>query len=727
MCVTSVYSQQEKDSLNIKDSLLPSPTQELKEVEVVAKKKLIEMRADRMIINVDAAVTNTGTNAMEVLEKTPGITVDKDGNISLKGKQQVMVMIDDRPTYLSAEQLANFLRGMESSQLDQIEIMTNPPARYDASGNSGIINIKTKKNKNFGLSGSVTAGITQSRYLRTNENISLSYRKEKFNLFANYSFSRNQSFNTLEAYRRYFNDDKSTRAIFDQSSFINRKSFNNNLKLGADYYVNTKTTLGIVLSGVTSPDKIKGSNTTYLNNHIGELDSMLVSSSSFENKWRNGSVNANLRHKFDTSGRNLTIDIDAIFYYDYNHQQFANTSYTKQMIKQGEEKLLGLLPMNISIYSIKSDYTHPFSKKTKMDIGIKSSYVENNSKAQYYNITDQLSPDYDKTNFYIYRENINAGYVNLNSKLNDKWEIQTGLRFENTNYNGRQYGNPTRQDSLFNKTYNSLFPTIFVSHHINKHNTLTANIGRRIDRPQYGDLNPFLFFIDRYIYQRGNPYLRPQFTNNAELSHTYKGFLTTTLNYSKTKDLIGEVFEQEGDYATIQSRGNYGRRDNAGIAVSVQVPITSLVNSTFFANYNYTIIEGMLLGEKFEGEAGNILFNINNQFSFSKSWSAELSGWYRSKGIEGQIIIFPMGAVTAGIAKQVAKNKGTLKLSIRDAFYTQPARGTINFQTTEATFRSAWDSRQLNLSFSYRFGKKTSGNARHQQSTEEQNRVKSTD
>jgi hypothetical protein len=396
------------------------------------------------------------------------------------------------------------------------------------------------------------------------------------------------------------------------------------------------------------------------------------------------------------------------------------------MVKQFEDMLKGDLPMKINIYSAKMDYVRPMKKGMKLETGWKSSYVITDSKAKYYNeINNESRPDYEKTNFFEYKENINAAYVNFNKKWK-KFELQTGLRFENTNYSGLQYGNPTRTDSSFSKSYNGLFPTVYMSYAVAKEHQIGLSVGRRIDRPRYEDLNPFLFFIDKYTYGRGNPYLKPQYTNNAEFTHTYKGFLTTTLNYSETKNMFSDIFDQEGDYATLVTNGNIGSRKNGGIAVSVQVPVAKWMNTNIYTNYNYTELRGKLVQEDFVAKAGNLLLSVNNQFTFKNGWGAELSGWMRTKGIEGQILIYPMGALTAGISKQVLKTKGSLKLSVRDIFFTQPAKGDINFRSTEAKFQSLWDSRVANLTFTYRFGKPLKGNApqRRERSNEEQNRVK---
>ena len=709
------------------DTILPFQSQQLKEVKVVAKKKLVEQKIDKMVINVDAAITNAGTTAMDVLEKSPGIQVDKDGNISLKGKQGVMVMLDGRPTYLSGTELANLLRGMESSQIEQIEIMTNPPAKYDAAGNSGVINIKTKKNKLKGFNGSATATIAQGKYSKMNENVSLNYRNNKVNLFGNLSHGRYNNYNQLDIYRRYKNEDETTRAIFEQVSY-NRNTWNNhNVKIGMDYYLTKKTTLGIVATGFTNPSTENGSNQSFLKNPSSVTDSIVESQSNTNQRWSSGAVNLNMRHAYDSTGRELTADVDFVKYDVTNNQSFTNTSFTPTMVKQFEDELLGDIPMKISIYSAKMDYTQPLKKDGKIELGWKSSYVENDSRANYYNVIEEEShPDYSKTNYFRYKENINAAYINFNKKLSKKFEMQTGLRFENTNYSGLQWGNPTQNDSSFSKSYNGLFPTIYFKYSADKNNQFGLSMGRRIERPRYEDLNPFMFFIDKYTYGRGNPYLKPQYTNNIELSHTFKGFLTTTINYGETTNMFSEIFDQEGSYATTVTQGNIGKRKNYGVAMSAQIPVAKWLNSNVYANYNYDKLNGKLTGEDFAVEAGNLTVNLNNQLTFKKGWSAELSGWYRTKGIWGQIQTYPMGALTAGISKQVLKTKGSVKMSVRDIFHTQPAEGDINFKSTEAHFKSNWDSRQVSLTFTYRFGKqfKVEGPQRRERTPEEQNRVK---
>ncbi len=713
---------------------LAGESKEMKAVTVTASRPMIEQKIDRTVVNVEASVTNVGANALEVLEKAPGVQVDKDGNISLKGKQGVVIMMDGRPSYLTGPELANLLKGMQASQLDQIEIMTNPPAKYDAAGNSGIINIKTKKNKIKGFNGNATVGVGQGVYFKTNESISLNYRDGKMNLFSSYSFGYNENFQQLDIYRRYKNDDKTTNAIFEQVAFMKKLNRNNNLKLGMDYYLTSKTTVGFVLSGSYNPQTTDGDNTSYLKNPQSQVDSIITADSYIKEVWKNASVNLNVRHQFDSTGRELTADLDYIRYDASNDQRFVNTTYNPGWVKRYDELLNGNLPLSINIYSGKMDYTHPLKNNMKLEMGIKSSYVNTENKANYFEFASgQWQPDYTKTNFFDYKENINAAYVSLNKQLNKKWGIQAGLRFENTNLKGIQYGNPTQKDSAFDRSYNSLFPTVYISYNANKENQFGINYGRRIDRPSYEDLNPFMFFIDKFTYGAGNPFMKPQYSDNIELTHIFKGFLTTTLNYNVTKDLFNETFSQdklpngENGYATIVRQGNIGKRENAGIAVSVQIPVTKWFTTMLYSNYNYIKYSGVLNGEELKVEAGNLMVNMNNQFKFNKGWSAELSGWYRGKGPEGQIVLDAFGQLSAGVAKQVMKGKGTLKLNMRDIFYTQQPKGEINFQSTEARFKNYRDSRVLNLTFTYRFGKplkNTNGQRKKGGAGEEQNRVK---
>ena len=704
--------------------LLPND-KDLKEVSVISKKAFIERKIDKTVVNVDASVTNAGSTAMDVLEKSPGVTVDKDGNISLKGKQGVMIMLDGKPSFLSGAELANLLRNMSAANLDQIEIMTNPSAKYDAAGNSGIINIKTKKTKQKGMNGSLTLGYGQGVYAKTNNSLNLNYRNGKFNIFSTLSVNQRKNYQHLDIKRVYKNMDQSVTAIFDQNARMLHNNGSNSAKIGVDYYASKKTTIGFVVSGFINPEKQTNLNTSYLKNGFGIVDSVAVSTGSEDGSWKNGAINFNLRHQFDSTGREFTMDID---YMDYNAtktQPFSNITYLPNGTVSNSNQLVGELPSVIKIYSAKADYTHPVKNIVKIETGIKTSFVNTDNTAGYFNIINDVKHlDYEKSNRFRYKENINAAYFNASKEIK-KWGFQAGLRLENTNYSGNQFGNPQRTDSSFTKSYVGLFPTMFVSYNANEKNQFSFSYGRRINRPAYEDLNPFMFYLDKYTYGEGNPFLRPSYANVLEMSHTFQQWLTTTVNYSHTKDLFSEIFEPRG-YATVIKQGNLASADNASISVSAQKPLTKIWTLIVYSEANYSQYKGLTFGNSEKRTGNTYLVNINNQFKFNKGWSAELSGFYRTKGIEGQVSINPLSQVNAGVQKEILKKKGTLKLNIRDAFFSMVQNGKLDILNTDASFHQYGDSRVVSLNFTYRFGKSIKGVQKRKTggAGDEQNRIK---
>lgn len=698
---------------------------DLKEVTINSKKPFIERKLDKTVVNVDASVTNAGITAMDVLEKSPGVTVDKDGNISLKGKQGVMIMIDGKPSYLGGAELANLLRSMSSANLDQIEIMTNPSAKYDAAGNSGIINIKTKKSKQKGFNGNLSLGYGQGVYAKTNNSLNLNYRNGKFNMFSTLSVNLRNNFQQLDIKRIYKNPDQSVTAIFDQNARMMHRNGNNNVKAGVDYYASKKTTVGVVFTGFVNPENQTGLNTSYLKNNMEMVDSIAVSSSAEDGSWKNKGVNFNLRRQFDSTGKEFTMDADYVNYNASKNQPFSNITYLPNGTISNSNKLVGELPSVINIYSAKADYTHPLKNGLKIETGVKTSFVNTDNTAGYFNIiNDVKQPDYEKTNRFRYKENINAAYLNASKDIK-KWGFQAGLRLENTNYSGDQFGNPQRADSFFKKSYVGFFPTMFVSYNTSEKNQFSFSYGRRINRPAYEDLNPFMFYLDKYTYGEGNPFLRPSYANVLEMSHTYNQWLTTTVNYSQTKDLFSETFEPRG-FATVIKQGNFASSGNASVSVSAQKNVTKIWLLIIYSEANYRKYKGLLFGNSGNRSGSNYLININNQFKFNKGWSAELSGFYRTKGIEGQISINPLSQVSAGVQKEILKKKGTVKLNIRDAFFSMIQNGKVDILNTDASFHQYGDSRVLSLNLTYRFGTQMKSAAKRKTggAGDEQNRVK---
>jgi iron complex outermembrane receptor protein len=696
-------------------------------VTVTSKKPLIEQKTDRTIVNVEASVTNVGNSALEVLEKSPGVSVDKDGNISLKGKQGVQIYIDGRPSYLSGPDLANMLRSMSASQLDQIEIMTNPPAKYDAAGNSGVINIKTKKNKQFGYNGSITSGYTQGRYSRFNEGFNFNYRNGKVNLFTNLNYNRNHRSEELYITRNFREaTTKDIISMFDQTSRMGNQNHFYSGKIGMDYSASKKTTLGIVLNGFYNPSLWESNTNTFIYDPSSVLTSQAKASTSNEEKWKNFSSNFNFRTLLDSAGQELTADLDYIQYRSTSVQPLVSSYYDNAgNLTKVPDTLLGNLPQDITIYSGKMDYTLPLKKGAKFEAGVKTSYVKTDNDANYDSIQNgEMVHDYNRSNHFVYEENINAAYVNYSRPLGKKWNGQFGLRLENTNAKGDQLTTEIK----FKRNYSQLFPTAYLQYSANEKNQFVINYGRRINRPDYGDLNPFVHFLDRYTFEQGNPNLKPQFSHNVELSHTFKSFLTTTINYSITDDIIQQVLEQnENTNETFIKKANIASRKQVGLSISANKEITKWWSGNVYVNAYNNKFEGIVNNENISIGITGLMVQAQQQFKLGKGWGAEVSGFYRTKGLEGVIFIQPIGQVNAGFSKQIMKNKGSVRLNVRDIFAGGVFKGYSKYGTVDAHFKNVNDSRAVSISFNYRFSKgKANGNGQRKKggADDEQKRVK---
>ncbi len=697
-------------------------------VIVTSKRPFIEQKPGKTVLNVEASPTNSGLNALELLEKSPGVSIDNEGNISLKGKQGVLILVDGKPTYMSGADLTALLKNMQSSNLDQIEIMTNPPAKYDAAGNSGIINIKTKKGIVKGMNGSANLGYSQGLYGRINSGLNLNYRNNKLNLFGGYNAGNWEGYNKLSIDRNFYEEDKVTlKGSSDQVSRPHFKGVYHNLKAGMDYYFTKKDVLGIVVNGNFSNGNEDPMSLSNVRNAMGEIDYKIRSVGLNQRKSSNLTTNLNYKHTFDSSGREITADLDQAFYNNKGNTSLTTRIYDKYDIKNGSDILLnGFIPSEINIYSAKADYVHPFKGGLKLEAGLKTSFVKTDNQVEYLrNSGTEWSID-DRSNHFVYEENINAVYA-IFSKTYKKWELTGGLRMENTIAKGHQI----KSDSSFKRDYTSLFPNVGLGYNPGEKNQFNLSYSRRITRPDYDDLNPFVFFLDSLTYGQGNPYLQAQFTNNVEVSHTYNRFLTTTLNYTQTDDIITQLLKQNTEKkVTFQTKENFNKMIQIGIAVSANIPVTKWWNTNIYTNLfnnHYTgLYQNGINNDPVDVQFTSFMTNVTNSFTLGKGWSAEISGWYRSKGAQGLLVANEMYAANSAVSKTVLNKKGTIKMGVRDIFYTQQFSGYAKYSDVDVIIASRRDSRQFNLTFNYRFGKKNIAPARRKTggAGEEQNRVK---
>ena len=728
---SKVFMLSAGQKLDIPAITLTAAAADMSAVVVQARKPLVENKIDKMVVNVDAAPTNAGSSALEVLEKSPGISVDRDGNISLKGKQGIIVLMDGKQTYLSGQDLANLLRNMPASQLDQIEIMTQPSAKFDAAGNSGIINLRTKKSLMKGFNGSVNLSYVQGRYHKSPNSFQFNYRTAKFNLFTNLSYSYWSGFNDQTLLRTFRNNGVVT-SVFDQVADQRNFSHNYNGRVGLDYNLNAKTTVGVLVTGILSPRIWQNRGRADIRNGAGAIDSFNTVFTQNNDDWNHFGSNLNFKRVLPGTGHELTADVDYLRYTTNSRQVSDNYTYNPAGVLLSDPFLLrGHLPSDISIYSGKMDYVKALDGGAKLEAGVKSSYVTTDNDAQYTLFDKDANAwkvDNTRSNHFLYKENINAAYVNFSRQVK-KWGFQTGLRVENTISEGNQLGNAVQKDSAFRRNYTQLFPTAYISYTANEKNTFGLSYGRRIERPNYQDMNPFQYFLDQYTFRRGNPMLMPQFTHNIELSHNYRSALTTTLNYTSTTDILNDILKQNDETkVTFQTKENVASRKVLGLSVSYNASITKWWTTSIFTNVNYNHYKGVVNNTDLDVKLTTFMASGSQQFRFAKTWSAEISGFYRTAAQEtGMFLIRPMGVFSFGFAKQLMSNKASLKLNVYDPFYIQKAKVDIQLGNIDAYVVNQWDNRRVALTFTYRFskGQNTAPQQRRRtgSSQEEQNRV----
>ena len=702
-------------------ALLKPKARVLQEATVTGRTPPVERKRDRTIINVDASPVNTGSTVLEVLERSPGVTVDRSGGISLNGKPGVLVMIDDKPTYLTGEDLNNLLSSMNAAQVAKIELISNPPARYDAAGNAGIINIKTKKSTHEGFNGSITASYAQGVYPKTNNSLVLNYKKGPINTFFNYSINDVQYLVNLYAYRQYYGGNNNVIAILQQPSYFSGTVVNNTAKTGLDYSPSANTTMGLQLTGV---DIHRNGNVTgranWLDTAGGNVDSSVLTKTTSVNTFRNGAVNL---HGRQTVAKNTELRMDL----DYLHYQMqAQENFDNQLLEAGgyDSIFRSSIPTTINIYSGKLDGETAIGGAT-LQAGVKFSSSHTDNAATYQDLEDQQWViDETRSNHFVYQENIQAAYTSIEGKYR-KVSYQAGIRYEHTAYTANQFGNSLQQDSTVGRHYGSFFPSGYLSYPIDSLQSLTLTVGRRTDRPPFQSLNPFLYIINKYTYETGNPYLLPQYSWNLELTHQYGELFTSTLSYSRLTNYFSQLFLSDPTGTILfYTQGNVGTVNNLGASESVNIKPLRWWTVQAGAFFNHKQFRGFN-GNNYATAISQLTINVNNQFGFGKGSAAELSGFYTTRARNDiQELLYPTGQVSMGMSQTVLKKKGTVKVSFRDIFYTSTMSGLTSFPDASEYFNMKRDTRVVALSFTYRLGKSYKVVSHQNGATEEEERVR---
>ncbi len=699
---------------------------ELNTVEVSTVKPLIEFKNGNTILNVDNTALAAGNSAYDVLRKAPGVSIDNNNNISIQGKQGVKVMVDGRMQQLSTEQLATMLKSMSAEGIDKIEVMKNPSSKYDAEGTSGIIQIKTKKAKLVGFNGTATIGANKGELWGENAGLSLNYKGEKFSIFSSINGTDRNRKQLTKLNRKI--GTAADQIIFDQTSTEFQKNKSLDYKIGADWYVSDKTTLGLVYDGGAGSSTSDANNkTTIKGNNTLDFDH-LIAISNAPNNWNNNNINLNGLHKFDTNSTQLDFSFDYTKYIDKANNKYSNRFYENDDNEVNTSKMFPNIYSNktnsdITILTGALNFTKKINKKLNLESGLKYSNVETKNNLLFER-KDTLSENYYNdtrySNDFKYNEKVAAAYVNFQQEI-PHGSIQVGLRGENTN----AVGFNITSNAKVNRNYFQLFPNISFDYGKSENHKFQASYSRRINRPDYFQLNPFKFYLDQYTASEGNPFLNPEKSDNASFTYIFKQFLYNTLSYQRTVDVMQQfTVQDDATKETKQVTRNIKASNNYAYNVFAYLPVqkwwTAQVNLTAW----YMDFEGDIDGKNYKkGQtAGQV--DISNEFILPKNFTVELSGNYRSPLLWGVFQLKSQGAIDFGIKKSFLDNKASLKLGITDILYTDNTRVNVQFQNQDFSFEQKNDTRRVRLTFTYNFGKTKFKMRETKSNQDEKNRLK---
>lgn len=672
-------------------ALVPEATT-LKEVKVTATKPFLEQKPDKLIVNVESSGTAAGATALEVLQKVPGILV-RNETVTMVGKGTPAIHVDGRLSQYT--DVAQVLRDISAVNIEKIEVIANPGAKYDASGGA-VINIILKRNANLGTNGSVyligglglydrSAIHADRTFYRVNPGFTINNRKGKINLYGGYGFLRRTYFNYSE-FDRLINPSRFFQVNYNPSD-VNSHNF----RAGADFYIDRNNTIGIMTRGFVRDGLSEARNTTYHSNaSTGQLISTFQTLNNKETKRRNLAANINWKHSFDTLGTDLNMDID------YSTFKLTNTGEIINVLANGSSYTNNQLIDNpVRFVVARLDFTKPLSKKMKLEAGAKSSIATIDN---YLTFIQKGVLNTSRSSDFNYKENINALYSSLSVDL-DKWQFQAGLRGEQTIAKGK-----SKSQKVLDRSYWQVFPSAFLTRKLNKKMSTTFQYSKRVNRPSFQQQNPFIEYFDSLTYTRGNPFIKPETMDAYKISLTFENQPFFAISYNKKQDaIVDDAPRQEGNltYTTPENLANF---ENIGIELNFPLNFGKKFSGYGGNQAIYNHYKASYLGGVFDRSRWNWLAYWQLAYKPTDNWNFEIGGFYMTKFLEEFLTIDKIGALNFGITKLLWNKKGRLVLNISDIFYSQKTSGNLQFQEINIGIYQLEETRNLRLTFRYNFG-----------------------
>ncbi len=686
----------------------------LDEIVITHQKKLIEQKPDRIILNVENSVTAIGGDALDALRIAPGLRV-QNNSINLLGRGESRVMINGRLLQLSAEDLTSYLNSISASDIKKIEVITTPPAKYEAAGNGGLINIVLKKGQLNSWKNTISLVENINTYHFTTLRNSLLYNKNKLSLSFNVNGAKGNSRN-IEDFQVYY-----PNSTWDID--INSKEREDNLSAQflLDYDITENTTIGIQYLGNTKTPDLTDKSISRIFNQSNSLDSLLINNGNNHSKVNSHLINLHANTKLDSLGKSISFDIDYFTYDSNQNRDFITNSFAPNNDFLGVNAAANNFSnQKIENFSVKTDVEHP-SKFINLSYGAKISSIKNNSDIKFFNtITGTPVFDSNISNTFKYEENNQAIYVSGLKKINEKWDVQLGLRLENTKTKGFSVElNETNTDR-----YTKLFPSFYASYNKNENNSFSLSYGKRIERPRFRDLNPFRSVISSNTFSVGNPFLRPSFVDSFEFKHTYKNKYTTNAFLSIINDGASVIFTSDVENSTqIATRSNFFKQYIYGIGESFTFNKISWWQSQNSLNVIGSKTEfTMDIGAQ---PQNGIMFSANssNKITINESTKLQIDASYDSPFKSGLFSVGETYSLDLGISKQFLDKNLQVAILIKDIFNTSSLN---NFKSTVNGVKQVYgqndNNRFIRLSARYSFGNKKIKENRRSFGNEEERR-----
>jgi outer membrane receptor protein involved in Fe transport len=714
---TKEISLEEDQNLGI--ITLKEDSSKLDEVVITTNKKLIERKVDRLVFNVGQSISASGGSAVDALKVAPRVRVQNDA-ISIIGKSEVRVLVNDRLIQLTGDDLTVFLKSIRAEDIQSIEVITNPPAKYEVEGNSGLLNIKLKKSKLNSFNTSIRSSYKQATYSTAIVGVGLMYQKNKIAILSDINYSKGSIESTLK--NNIFYPEQLWQEKNIGRDFTNSLSY----KLGIDYRLSKKISIGLLYIGNTNkPNTKENDKTQFINNRTKLLDSLIVTKSVSDREKTYNSLNTHLTYKIDSIGKNLSIDLDIFNYRNNNSREFSSNNFMSNniIIPNSFFSAQNNGNQNISNYSINIDMEHPF-KKGSFNYGSKLSFTNTNNDIIFNELTTGM-PVFDSalSNLFKYEEKTQTFYSSIQKRLSERLEAKLGVRVENT----QTTGDLVTLNQINKNSYTEFFPTAYLSYQPNENNSFSLNYGRRINRPTFSWLNPFRWYSSNYSFSEGNPKLKPSFTNNIEFEFTRKDNWVNILYFSKIKDGFDYVtIVDDESKIQILSAKNYIKSSIIGLYETINLKPFKWVSTNLGLNiyYSYSKSGIPITNQSLDGWNSESSFSSDFILQKDKKILLNVAYVFTSDGVSG--LDRALSSSQLNMALKLFMLKKDLQVSIvgNDILKTNKQKYIGLSNNFKTSFENYFDARYFQLSLTYNFGGKISVDEREIKNREDKERAK---